>query len=125
MGLEDANRQICARMQEIVRNRPLSDRELKVGCDFLDAAREVAKPNDPSWFAQHRQSIASNLKGNVVTIIAAVSELATVRGQPVSQAIQDYCERPDRVGSETWRRGIVRRRLIRQAFQAALQPMRN
>lgn len=125
MGLEDANRQICARMQEIVRDRQLSDRELKAGCDYLDAAREVAAPNDAGWFAQHRQAIAGNLRGNVLTIIAAVSELATAKGQPISQAVQDYCDRHDKVGSEAWRRGIVRRRLIRQAFQAALQPSRN
>lgn len=125
MGLEDANRQICARMQEIVRARPFTDRELKVGCDYLDAAREVAAPPGSGWFAQHRQSIANNLRGNVLTIIAAVGDMATVKGQPIGQAVRDYCERYDKVGSEQWRRGIVRRRLIRQALQAALQPMRN
>ncbi len=125
MGLEDANRQICARMQEIVRARPFTDRELKAGCDYLDAAREVAAPPGSGWFAQHRQAIASNLRGNVLTIIAAVSELATAKGQPIGQAVREYCDPHDKVGSEQWRRGIVRRRLVRQAFRAALQPTRN
>jgi len=43
----------------------------------------------------------------------------------IVRARQEYCDRSDKVGSEAWRRGIVRRRLIRQALQAALQPTRN
>nr|MBP7253747.1 hypothetical protein [Alphaproteobacteria bacterium] len=79
MDVKEANAQICRRMEQFVQNMPLSDKILRVGSDYADAAREAGGPNDPGWFAAHRASIASNLKGNVLTIIMAMREVATYK----------------------------------------------
>lgn len=120
MDVKEANAQICRRMEQFVQDVPLSDKILRVGSDYADAAREAGGANDPGWFAAHRASIASNLKGNVLTIIMAMREVATYKGVPLPQAAQTYLKPKDPIGSEGWRRGVVRRHLLRHALRAAL-----
>lgn len=120
MDVREANAQISARMEQFVQTAPLSDKILQVGSDYADAAREAGGGREPGWFAAHRASIASNLKGNVLSIIAAMREVATHKGEPLPQAVQNYLKPQHPVGSEGWRRGVVRRHLLRHALRAAL-----
>jgi hypothetical protein len=120
MGLQESNQEICQRMEQFVKTAPLSDKILRVGSDYADAAREAGATNDPGWFAANRASIASNLKGNVLTIIMAMREIATYKGVPLPQAAQHYLKPTEPVGSEGWRRGVVRRHLLRHALRSAL-----
>lgn len=120
MDIREANAQISDRMAQFVQTAPLSDKLLRVGSDYADAAREAGAVNDAGWFAAHRASITSNLKGNVLTIIMAMREVATHKGEPLPQAIQTYLRPKDPVGSEGWRRGALRRHLLRHALRAAL-----
>ncbi len=106
-------------MAQFVQEKPLSDKQLLVSSDYVDAAREAGATNDPGWFAAHRASITSNLKGNVLTMIGLVREAATAMGIPAQQMLQKYIKSPEPIGSEAWRRSAVRRHLMRQALGAA------
>jgi hypothetical protein len=121
MNLQDANRELCQRMLGYVQQRPLTDRELRVGCDFSDAYRHDGGSQDPQWFAANRDSIAKNLKGNVQTIITLMQHNASMQGVPIVDVMQNHLKTQQAVHkSEQWSRGLVRRRLCRQALRAAL-----
>ena len=119
MNLQDANDVICSRMENFVREKQLKDAELRIGCDYSDAVRYENGSNDPTWFAAHRELIASNLKGNVLTIITAARQMANTMGKPVTKTLKNYLKPEHRIGTEEWRRGAMRRHLTRLALHRA------